>query len=197
MSICRNPCNRIGVRFARLNHVQTNALNRQTGHTEDTPKSTRSGPPSWAVRSILLLHANLVCIVGTGIAGSGGLMPEQPSARIFISYSRKDGAEFATRLRTQLQNGQFCIWQDLVALEGGRDWWSQIEDALRSRVLQHLVVVITPAALASPIVRREIRLARQEGKTICPIKGPELGDLGKLPRWLGQIYNLDLPEHWR
>jgi hypothetical protein len=22
-----------------------------------------------------------------------------------------------------------------------------------------------------------------------------LGDLGKLPRWLGQIYNLDLPEH--
>jgi hypothetical protein len=44
-------------------------------------------------------------------------------------------------------------------------------------------------------VRREIRLARQEGKTSCPVKGPGLGDLGKLPRWLGQIYDLDLVEH--
>src|SRR5262249_42060426 len=83
----------------------------------------------------------------------------------------------------------------LIALEGGRDWWSQIEDALKSKVLQHFVLVITPAALASPVVRREIRLARQEGRTVCPIKGPGLGDLGKLPRWLGQVYDLDLSEH--
>jgi hypothetical protein len=81
------------------------------------------------------------------------------------------------------------------SLEGGRDWWSQIEDALRSKVLQHFVLVITPAALASPVVRREIRLARQEGKTVCPIKGPGLGSLSRLPRWLGQVYNLDLQEH--
>src|SRR5262249_2315702 len=47
----------------------------------------------------------------------------------------------------------------------------------------------------SPVVRREIRLARQEGKTVCPVKGTGLGDLGKLPRWLGQVYDLDLPEH--
>jgi TIR domain len=80
-------------------------------------------------------------------------------------------------------------------LEGGRDWWSQIEGALKSKSLQHFVLVVTPAALESPVVRREIRLARQEGKTVCPVKGPGLGDLGKLPRWLGQIYNLDLPEH--
>jgi hypothetical protein len=49
--------------------------------------------------------------------------------------------------------------------------------------------------LASPVVRREIRLARQEGKTVCPVKGPGLGDLGKRPRWLGQVYDLDLPEY--
>ena len=116
-------------------------------------------------------------------------------ARIFISYSRKDGAEFATNLRERLQKENLSIWQDLSALEGGRDWWSQIEDALKSKILQHSIFVITPAALASPVVRREIRLARQEGKTVCPIKGPGLGDLGKLPRWLGQVYDLDLPEH--
>ena len=84
---------------------------------------------------------------------------------------------------------------DSGLLDGGRDWWSQIEDALKSKPLQHFVLVVTPAALASPVVRREIRLARQEGKTVSPIKGPGLTDLGKLPRWLGQVYDLDVPEH--
>src|SRR6516165_2175733 len=117
-------------------------------------------------------------------------MPDPSSARIFISYSRKDGAEFAAKLRKQLERENLSVWQDLITLEGGRDWWSQIEEALRSKTLQHFVLVVTPAALASPVVRREIRLARQEGKTVSPIKGPGLGELGSLPRWLGQVYDL-------
>jgi len=122
-------------------------------------------------------------------------MAGQPQARTFISYSRKDGAAFAAKLRKTLEKENLSVWQDLVALEGGRDWWSQIEDALKSKGLQHFVLVVTPASLDSPYVRREIRLARQEGKSVCPVKGPGLGDLGKLPRWLGQIYDLDLSEH--
>jgi hypothetical protein len=121
-------------------------------------------------------------------------MPDS-TARIFISYSRKDGAEFAAKLRTQLLRENLSVWQDIITLEGGRDWWSQIEDALKSKALQHFILVVTPAALASPVVRREIRLARQEGKTVCPVRGPGLTDLAKLPRWLGQIYDLGLPEH--
>ena len=123
-------------------------------------------------------------------------LPVEAAARIFISYSRKDGAAFAADLRARLSKEGFSIWQDLVALEGGRDWWSQIEDTLRSKALQHFVFVVTPMALASPVVRREIRLARQEGKTVSPIKGPDIGELGALPRWLGQVFDLDLPEHW-
>jgi hypothetical protein len=115
-------------------------------------------------------------------------MLDKLSGRIFISYSRKDGAAFAQTLRDRLIGEGFSIWQDIVTLEGGRDWWSQIEDALKSKALQHFVFVVTPAALASPVVRREIRLARQEGKTVCPVKGPGLADLGTMPRWLGQIY---------
>jgi len=122
-------------------------------------------------------------------------MVGQPSGRTFISYSRKDAAEYAAWLRTWLGERDLSVWQDIVALEGGRDWWSQIEDALKSRALQHFILVVTPAALESPMVRREIRLARQEGKTVCPVKGPGLGELSKLPRWLGQIYDLDLAEH--
>jgi len=43
-------------------------------------------------------------------------------------------------------------------------------------------------------VKQEIRLARQEGKSVCPIKGPGVIDLNKLPRWLGHVYDLDLKE---
>ena len=98
-------------------------------------------------------------------------------------------------LRGWLTERKLSVWQDIVALEGGRDWWSQIEDVLKTKTLQHFILVVTPASIASPVVRREIRLARQEGKTACPVKGPGLDDLGKLPRWLGQVYDLDLVEH--
>jgi hypothetical protein len=42
------------------------------------------------------------------------------SARIFISYARQDG-----------------------------DWWSQIDEAIRSKALEHFVLVVTPAVLES------------------------------------------------
>jgi len=100
------------------------------------------------------------------------------TGRTFISYSRKDdSAAFADGLRAWLEKENLSVWQDIVALEGGRDWWSQIEDTLRSKELQHFILVVTPAALASPYVRQEIRLARQEGKTVCPVKGPGLHGL--------------------
>jgi NB-ARC domain/TIR domain/APAF-1 helical domain len=115
-------------------------------------------------------------------------------ACIWVSYSRKDAQEYASELRRWLLREDLSVWQDLT-LEGGRDWRSQIEDTLKSKAPQHLVLVVTRAMLASPVVRLETRLARQEGKTVCPVKGPGLRDLGELPRWLGQIYDLDQTEH--
>jgi hypothetical protein len=91
--------------------------------------------------------------------------------RIFISYSRKDGAAFAADPRKRLTRKRFAIWQDIVSLEGGRDWWSQIEETLKSKALEHFVLVVTPKALESEVMRREIRLARHR-----PPRGA---------RWLG------------
>jgi hypothetical protein len=116
-------------------------------------------------------------------------------ARIFISYSTKDGAGAAAKLRKDLEAQHFSVWHDIVALRGGRDWWSHIEETLRSKHLQHVVLVLTPGALASPVVRQEIRLAKQEGKTVSPVRGAGL-DLAAVPRWLGQVYDLDKPEHF-
>jgi WD40 repeat protein len=117
------------------------------------------------------------------------------AARVFISYSLQDGAQAAADLRERLLRENLSVWQDRIALQGDRDWWSQIEEALKSKPLQHLVLVVTPGALASKVVRDEIRLARQEGKTVSPVRGPGLGDFHSLPRWLGHVYDLDLPEH--
>jgi WD40 repeat protein len=117
-------------------------------------------------------------------------------ARIFISYARQDGIEVAKTLRQRLETHGFALWQDLVTLEGGRDWWTQIEEAIRSRSLEHLVLVLTPAALESPIIRRELRLARQQGRQVSPIRGVPHVELGGLPRWLGHVYDLDYAEQW-
>lgn len=117
--------------------------------------------------------------------------------RIFISYSTKDGKPFADELRKDLIAEGFSVWQDLVALRGGSDWWTQIENALKSKALQHFILVMTPGALASPVVRREIRLARHEGKTFLPVRGPGIDALGKLPRWIGQIDDLGIPDRRR
>jgi hypothetical protein len=92
-------------------------------------------------------------------------------------------------------NCGFLDVSTILSMDRGRDWWSQIEETLKSKVLEHFVLVVTPAALESSTMRREIRLARQEGKTVSPVRGPGLVDLNKLPRWLGQLYDLDLPEH--
>ena len=62
-----------------------------------------------------------------------------------IAGFQKDGAEFAANLRRRLE-AKNLNWQDLVALEGGRDWWSQIENAPKSTVLQHFVLVVAPKA---------------------------------------------------
>ena len=86
-------------------------------------------------------------------------MTDPASARVFISYSRKDGAAFAASLGKKLLRQNLSVWRDIVALEGGRDWWSQIEDAIRSKALQHFVLVVTQGALESPVVRREIHLS--------------------------------------
>ncbi|SRR6266516_1298280 len=52
------------------------------------------------------------------------------SPRVFLSYARADGEEFAKNLRIRLETEDIPVWQDRIGMEGGRDWWLQITDAL-------------------------------------------------------------------
>jgi WD40 repeat protein len=123
-------------------------------------------------------------------------VPSTPAVRIFVSYARSDALESSRYLRNRLEMEGFSLWQDLVAMEGGRDWWTQIDEAIRAPSIEHLVLLVTPAALERPTIKREVRLARQEGVQVSPVKGLPNLSVGALPRWLGHVYDLDYPEQW-
>ena len=106
--------------------------------------------------------------------------------RIFLSYARRDGEEYARNLRIKLQTKQpeINLWQDRAEMEGGVGWWKQIEEALDQ--VRFLVIVMTPAAMQSEMTRKEWRYARQRGVNVYPVKGcrEEELDYASLPNWM-------------
>jgi len=121
-----------------------------------------------------------------------------PKPRVFISYARKDGEEFATQLRKRLetQEPEITLWQDRAEMEGGVGWWKQIEEALDQ--VRFVVIVMTPAAMQSEMTRKEWRYARQRGVNIYPVKGcpdAEL-DYASLPNWMAKAHFFDLHKEW-
>jgi len=82
------------------------------------------------------------------------------------------------------------LWQDRVGLEGGRDWWLQITEALDN--VAFMALVVTPNALKSEIVRKEWRYAREQGVCVYPIKGSPNLDFNSLPRWMRDQHFYDL-----
>jgi hypothetical protein len=75
----------------------------------------------------------------------------------------------------------------------GGDWWTQIEEAIRAPSVEHLVLIVTPSVLERSVVRREIRLARQEGVQVTPVA--EVVD-NEPPRWIGHVHDLRYTEQW-
>jgi len=117
--------------------------------------------------------------------------------RIFISYSRQDGEDFATDLRQKLIAifGEDQLWQDRAKMEGGVGWWSQIEQALEA--VEFMVLVATPEAMKSPIVAKEWRRARQEGVCVYPVQVPGLPiDFKTFPRWMADSHFYNLDKEW-
>ena len=113
--------------------------------------------------------------------------------RIFVSYARSDGKASAKRLSERLRTEGFSLWRDLADMEGGRDWWQQIEEAIRA--VEYLILVITKAALCSEYVRKEWRFARQEGRCVIPILADKdlTGSVAfrALPGWMQRAHFVD------
>lgn len=102
------------------------------------------------------------------------------SQPVFISYSRVD-TEFAHNLYSQLKGLGFKLWRDRTDMEIGEDWWQQIEEAIESSVT--MVLCLSPAALASPVVKEEWLHARRKGIRVMPIIAADV-DFQTAPRWM-------------
>ncbi len=127
---------------------------------------------------------------------SGHLTASTP--RAFLSYARSDGEEFASSLRARLEADQphITLWQDRARMEGGVGWWRQITEAIDQ--VEFMIMVLTPAAAASDVARKEWRYARQQGVRVCPVMGvaPELLSLDQLPGWMRKAHIYDLEREW-
>jgi hypothetical protein len=114
--------------------------------------------------------------------------PLSSPPRIFISYARNDGEDFARQLRHRLTGEyRFAVWQDRTEMQVGEAWWQQIVDALSNEHIEYMVLVMTPDAMHSEMVRKEWRRARQEGVCVLPvIAAPDL-DFKNLPPWMSAV----------
>lgn len=89
-----------------------------------------------------------------------------PERRVFISYSRAD-RDFADRIENSLAAHRMTTWIDRKRLAGGGAWVEDIRQAIETS--DALVVIISPRALASEIVRREYQYALSLKKLVVPI----------------------------
>src|ERR1035441_2511470 len=111
-------------------------------------------------------------------------MPPSEPSRIFISYARSDGSDYAAWLRKRLEkeHPEIKLWQDVISERAGKDWWLQITDALDH--VAYMVVVATPEAMSSDAVQKEWRYARQQGVCVLPVQASDGLNLDSLPRWM-------------
>jgi WD40 repeat protein len=118
--------------------------------------------------------------------------------RAFLSYARSDGEAFASSLRARLEREQpqITLWHDRARMEGGVGWWKQITEAIEQ--VEFMIMVLTPAAMASDVARKEWRYARQQGVRVCPVMGvpPDRLDTRQLPTWMRKVHFYDLDREW-
>jgi len=99
-------------------------------------------------------------------------MPSYPA--VFVSHSHKDNA-FGMRLIGDLRAklGDSNVWYDVSGgLHGGDEWWREIVRQITARDV--FLVILSPNALASPFVQREMAMAYQlhltKQKRLLPIR---------------------------
>lgn len=95
-------------------------------------------------------------------------MPASEPSPVFITYARKDGAQLAQRLRSDLAKQGFNAWVDTQRIRGGGTWTKVIEDALDQA--EYVLALMTSGSYVSEICRAEQLRALRKGKCVIPVK---------------------------
>ena len=87
--------------------------------------------------------------------------------KIFISYSRRDGGEFAENLLRALKTDGFEAYLDKHDIEKGEEW----EERLRSLILaaDTVIFIITPGSIRSERCSWEVDRTVELGKRLIPV----------------------------
>jgi len=86
--------------------------------------------------------------------------------RVFVSYSRRNKI-FAERIARDLGDAGMEVWIDFRQIHGGEQWQDEIFRGIeRSQIV---VVCLSPDAVKSEWVQREVLTARQQEKFIIPV----------------------------
>ncbi|MCI0339321.1 MAG: toll/interleukin-1 receptor domain-containing protein [Acidobacteria bacterium] len=86
--------------------------------------------------------------------------------KVFLSYARADNIKGAARLRDELKFA-FDVWRDIEDMQSGESWREQLSDALHE--VDVVIVLLTPAAVASSHVTEEWKGARLLKKPVIPV----------------------------
>jgi hypothetical protein len=85
---------------------------------------------------------------------------------VFISYRRKD-SEFVTQLHQALTNRGISAWFDTEDIEAGDHWRTAIAEGIRD--CKVFVLSLSPDAVESVNIRKEVDLAERHKKPIIPL----------------------------
>lgn len=83
---------------------------------------------------------------------------------VFISFVGEDGGRIAKELRERLAQQRVALWPDLSEVKIKGDVWQEITGVLDQ--VKALVLIMTPEAMRSELVRKEWRYARQQGVSV-------------------------------
>lgn len=92
---------------------------------------------------------------------AGSAAPE-----VFISYARKD-EPMARRLASDLKKNKINTWVDVHEIDAGQSWARQIGKALD--ICRLMVLILTPASIASENVEDEWNYYLDKNKPIIPV----------------------------
>jgi hypothetical protein len=114
---------------------------------------------------------------------------------VYLSYSHPD-TELAWKMADSLRNEGFEVWDDREIRPGG-NWAETVGNALRES--EAMVILLTPAWLASPYAQHDLEYALSERKfkgRLIPVIAGEvpIQDVPWVLRQTQHIHLLDLPD---
>lgn len=110
--------------------------------------------------------------------------------KIFFSYSRADGSDFALKLAIDLKKAGYNVWIDQQDIRAGTDWDVEVEKALET--CDCLLFIETEKSVSSNNVLDEVYYALGQNKKVIPLIVRD----SKTPFRLQRIQHIDFEKNY-